>query len=224
MKKNDIAIIKAALDRSLMREDAAIVQSIDSLESPSDEFFARLDKAAEDIIEKRKKTISFKKIISAIAIAALLVSITAFSVAASREKIKGFFVEFFDGFAKLTPEDDVSANNDVNIANVSIGYIPEGFVDSRSTVGYFSATYEWTFEDKVITLSYNESINNSNLLDTDDSSATEVIVGEKAVWRTERFGQVSATWTDGKVVYILATTGVEWEEMVKIIEGISYKE
>ena len=95
MKKNDIAIIKAALDRSLMREDAAIVQSIDSLESPSDEFFARLDKAAEDIIEKRKKTISFKKIISAIAIAALLVSITAFSVAASREKIKGFFVEFF---------------------------------------------------------------------------------------------------------------------------------
>ena len=223
MKKNDIAIIKAALDRSLMREDAAIVQSIDSLESPSDEFFARLDKAAEDIIEKRKKTISFKKIISAIAIAALLVSITAFSVAASREKIKGFFVEFFDGFAKLTP-DDVDADNDVNIANVSIEYIPEGFIDSRVNIANRSAYYEWSLGDKLITLSFVTYSNGSAFLNTDDSSATEVIVGDKAVWRTERFEQVSVTWTDGKVVYTLATTGLEWEEMVKIIEGISYKE
>jgi hypothetical protein len=224
MKKNDIAIIKAALDRSLIRETARISEYIDTLQSPSDEFFARLDKAAEDIIERRKKTISFKKIISAIAVAALLVSITAFSVAASRGKLKGFFVEFFDDFAKLTPEDDLSENKDVAITDVSIGYIPEGFEESGVNVNYRSAYYEWALDDKCIALLYNVHANGSAFLNTDDSSATEVIIGDKSVWRTERFGQISTTWTDGKIVYSLACTGVEWEEIVKIIEGISYIE
>ena len=79
-------------------------------------------------------------------------------------------------------------------------------------------------EDKVITLLYNTALNNSGFLDTDDSNATEIIVGDKAVWRTDRFGQISVAWTDGKMIYSLACTGLEWEEIVKIIEGISYKE
>ena len=60
MKNNDKDIIIAALDRSLIREYEELDKHLNTLESPSDEFFARLDKAAEDIIERRKKTISFK--------------------------------------------------------------------------------------------------------------------------------------------------------------------
>ena len=224
MKNDDKDIIIAALDRSLMREDEELDKHLNTLESPSNEFFSRLDKAAADIANTRRRTISFKKIISAIAVAALLVSITAFSVAASRGKLKGFFVEFFDGFAKLTPEDDLNENKDVAITDVSMGYIPEGFEESGVNVNYRSAYYEWALDDKCIALLYNVHANGSAFLNTDDSSATEVIIGDKSVWRTERFGQISTTWTDGKIVYSLACTGLEWEEIVKIIEGISYIE
>ena len=51
-----------------------------------------------------------------------------------------------------------------------------------------------------------------------------VDVGAYTVFKTEKHGYISATWTDEKMVYILSATGVEWDEMVKIIEGIKVEE
>ena len=44
------------------------------------------------------------------------------------------------------------------------------------------------------------------------------------VFRTEKHGEIDARWTDEKMVYTLSATGVEWDEMVKIIEGIKIEE
>lgn len=217
-------VITQAFTIVLLTETEEIDRQIASEESPSDEFFAKLDERFNKIKDGVKKQTSFKKIIVAVIAATLAFALLACASVAYKEEIKGFFGEFFDGFAKLTPEDDLSENKDVAITDVSIGYIPEGFEESRVNVNYRSAYYEWALDDKCIALLYNVHANGSGLLDTDDSNATEIIVGDKAVWRIERFGQISTTWTDGKIVYSLACTGLEWEEIVKIIEGISYIE
>ncbi len=224
MKNENMEVIVAALDRSLIRETARISEYIDTLESPSDEFFAKLDERFNKIKDGVKKQTSFKKIIVAVIAATLAFALLACASVAYKEEIKGFFVEFFDGFAMLSPEDDLGENKDVAITDVSIGYIPEGFEEIRVKVNYRSAYYEWALDDKCITLLYNIHANGYGLLDTDDSSATEIIIGDKSVWRTERFGQISATWTDGKIIYSLGCTGIEWEEIVKIIEGIICKD
>ena len=224
MRRIDKDLITQALTAALLTETEEMERQIASEESPSDEFFAELDEKFQKIQDEVKKQTTFKKAIVAAIAATLAFTLLACASVAYKEEIKGFFVEFFDGFAKLSPEDDLSENKDVAITDVSIGYIPEGFEESRVNVNYRSAYYEWALDDKCITLLYNVHANGSGLLDTDDSSATEIIIGDKSVWRTERFGQISATWTDGKIIYSLGCTGIEWEEIVKIIEGISYIE
>ena len=59
-----------------------------------------------------------------------------------REKalnIKDFFIEIFDNHSKLTDENVT----DVVLSNVSVSYIPSGFIESNKKIDSVSVMYEW---------------------------------------------------------------------------------
>ena len=83
-----------------------------------------------------------------------------------------------------------------------------------------SGIYEWQSNDNLILLCFESPTSGFIVLDTENSNYTTLEISGSTIHRTEKHGQINATWTDGKLVYSLACTGLEWEEMVKIIEGI----
>ena len=61
-------------------------------------------------------------------------------------------------------------------------------------------------------------------IDTENSSYTTIQINDMVIHRTEKYGQIDARWTDGEIVYMLTSSGLEWEEMVRIIEGVAYQD
>ena len=217
----NLDLIKKALNEVLLEEEAEITKQLSAAESPSDEFYSRLDKIYNEIAEDRKRNISFKKAITAAIIAAVILASFSLSALAFGEEIKGFIIEFFDGFARLTPSDD--ERDFVDARNISIGYIPEGFSQTQSTGSDSSGLRVWSSENKSITLIYNQYVG-AKFLDTENSDYTTLKLDDLTIYRTEKHGHTHVLWTDGRLVYSLTCTGVEWEEMVKIIEGITLTE
>ena len=213
-------LIKRSLTVMLFADDEEISKQIAKIDEPTTDIRQRMDEKFREILRK-EKTVSFKKAITAAIIAAVILvsfSLTAFAFG---EEIKGFIIEFFDGFARLTPSDD--ERDFVDARNISIGYIPDGFSQIRSTGGDSSGLREWSGESGLITITYIQ-FDGTFFTDTDDTNFTEMEYDGLTLYRTERYGQTTVRWTDGKLVYSLACTGVEWEEMVKIIEGITLTE
>ena len=173
-------------------------------------------------IDDQKKILPTRKILTILIAATLIISLFAVVAYAARDKIGGFFVDFFEKYAELTS--DNNDENNYSPSDVSITYLPEDYNETRKNIGIASALYEWKNSEKIITLQFRIFSDGSQAVDTENSENTIVEVGDLTVFRTEKYGQISATWTDEKMVYILSATGVEWDEMVKIIEGIKIEE
>ena len=220
MRHIDKDLITQALTAALLTETEEMERQIKSEESPSDEFFAELDEKFQKIQDEVKKQTTFKKAIVAAIAATLAFALLACASVAHKENIKDFFIEIFDNHSKLTDENVT----DVVLSNVSVSYIPSGFIESNKKIDSVSVMYEWKKDSASIYFRARAQGNTILNIDTENSSYTTIQINDMVIHRTEKHGQIDARWTDGKIVYILATTGVEWEEMVKIIEGISYKE
>lgn len=100
MNKQDKQIIKEALTLYMLKEEAQISKQVETVELPSDEFYERLKAAVTEKVARREKRMTLKKAISAALVAALLIAMMALSVAGAG-RLRGFIIEFFDGFAKL---------------------------------------------------------------------------------------------------------------------------
>ena len=217
----NLDLIKKALNEVLLEEEEETTKQLSDAESPSDDFYHRLDEAFNKIMNERKRTLSLKKALTAAIIAAVILvsfSLTAFAFG---EEIKGFIVEFFDGFARLKASD--GDLNHVDATNLRIGYIPEGFSQIKNASSTSGGARKWEMEDKSITLIYSQD-SGTSFVDTEHFHYTTVEINGFTVFRAEYNGQLHSLWTDGKIVYSLSGIGLEWEEMVKIIEGISLDE
>jgi uncharacterized lipoprotein YehR (DUF1307 family) len=220
MKNENMEVIVAALDRSLIRETARISEYIDKLQSPSDEFFAKLDERFNKIKDGVKKQTSFKKIIVAVIAATLAFALLACASVAYKEEIKDFFIEIFDNHSKLTDKNVT----DVVLSNVSVSYIPSGFIESNKKIDSVSVMYEWKKDSASIFFRARAQGNTILNIDTENSSYTTIQINDMVIHRTEKYDQIDARWTDGEIVYILTSSGLEWEEMVRIIEGVAYQD
>ena len=216
------AMFKEALKIVALDEDKALSRLSDNSHAPSNSFYTKCDEKALEIINKQQVSLPTKKVITILIAATLIISLLAVVTYATRDKIGGFFYEFFEQFVELTPEENL--DNPFSPSNVSISYIPDGFNETRREIGVASGLYEWTNGDSVITLQFTKATKGSVALDTEDSNYLIINVGEITVHQTEKLGQLNATWTDDKMIYSLACSGVEWDEMVKIIEGIKIGE
>ena len=222
MTKDELKLIKDAFRLVITEENKATDKVIASSSVPSERIYRRCDEKAREIIDEQKKSLPARKILTVLIAATLIISLFAVVTYAARDKIGGFFVDFFEKYAELTSEK--TEDNNYSPSDVSITYLPEDYNETRKNIGIASALYEWKNSEKIITLQFRIFSDGSQAVDTENSENTIVEVGDLTVFRTEKYGQISATWTDEKMVYILSATGVTWDEMVKIIEGIKVEE
>ncbi len=217
-----MTLIKEALYAFAAEENAQIERAIESGPKPPESLYSSCREIAEKIATEKKKVLPFRKAIAVLVAATLIISLLTVVVYAARNKIGGFFIDFFEKYAELTSEN--TEDNNYTPSDVSITYLPEDYNETRKNIGITGALYEWKNSEKIITLQFRIFSDGSQAVDTENSENTIVEVGDLTVFRTEKYGQISATWTDEKMVYILSATGVEWDEMVKIIEGIKIEE
>ena len=222
MTKEDSKLIKDAFRLVLTEETTAIDETIASSPIPSENLYQRCDEKAREIIDDQKKILPTRKILTILIAATLIISLFAVVAYAARDKIGGFFVDFFEKYAKLST--DEIDKTQTKLSDISITYIPSGYIKSREKLLNSSSLYEWSKNDNLISLHIAPLNNTSHTIDTENSNYITTEVGDLTVFRTEKHGDISATWTDEKMVYTLSSTSVEWDEMVKIIEGIKVEE
>lgn len=225
MKIEYTKLIKSALISSLMREDDATEELLSTSESPSDDFYKKLDADIKNIRASHHTSLGFKKIVAIIAAALLVFGMTGISVYAFRDRIKGFIIEHFDGFAHLSTDD--TEKQDASARNVSVNYIPEGFEQIKNKYGPFDifVCLEWKKAEKTIRLYCDiKTSQGFTNLDTENSAFRQVAIGDVSVYITEKHGNTTLTWTDDIMVYSLDCFGIEWDEIVRIFEGIKYEE
>ncbi len=219
---NNMTLIKEALYAFAAEENAQIERAIESGPKPPESLYLSCREIAKKIATEKKKALPFKKAIAVLVAATLIISLLTVVVYAARNKIGEFFVDFFEKYAELTHEN--TEENNYNPSNVSTTYLPEGYSETRKNIGIASALYEWNNNDKIITLQISTFTNGSHAIDIEDSNYTTIEVNDFTVFRTEKHGEIDARWTDENMVYTLSATGIEWDEMVKIIEGIKIEE
>ena len=217
-----MTFIKEALYAFAAEENAQIERAIESGPKPPESLYLSCREIAEKIATEKKKALPFKKAIAVLVAATWIISLLTVVVYAARNKIGGFFIDFFDKYLELST--DGHNGTHTSPSDVSITYLPEDYNETRKNIGIASALYEWKNSEKIITLQISTFTNGSHAIDIEDSNYTTIEVNDFTVFRTEKYGEIDARWTDEKMVYILSATGVEWDEMVKIIEGIKVEE
>ena len=221
MTAENLKLIKDALYIIAREENEAIEIAIASSPKPPESLYQRCDEKAREIIEERK-ALPFKKAITILIAATLIISLLALVTYAARDKIGGFFVDFFEKYVKLSTEhtDPPTASP----SDVSVTYIPDAFEETRRDIGARTSVFEWKNNNYFLTLQITCSTNGSYTFDNENSDYTLIELKELSLHRTEKYGQTTVRWTDEKMVYTLSATGVTWDEMVKIIEGIKIEE
>ena len=221
MTAENLKLIKDALYIIAREENEAIEIAIASSPKPPESLYQRCDEKAREIIEERK-ALPFKKAITILIAATLIISLLALVTYAARDKIGGFFVDFFEKYVKLSTEhtDPPTASP----SDVSVTYIPDAFEETRRDIGARTSVFEWKNNNYFLTLQITCSTNGSYTFDNENSDYTLIELKELSLHRTEKYGQTTVRWTDEKMVYTLSATGVTWDEMVKIIEGIKVEE
>ena len=222
MTAENLKIIKDALYIIAREENEAIERAIASSPKPPESLYQRCDEMVDELLKKQKRCLPIKKAITILIASAILISVFAITTYALRDKIGGFFVGFFEKYAKLST--DEIDNTPISLSDISITYVPQGFIKNREKILASSALYEWSKNDYLISIHAAHIKNTSHSIDIEDSNYITVTVGDLTVFRTDKYGQIGVTWTDGKIIYTLTATGVEWDEMVKIIEGIKVEE
>ena len=223
--KTDLLIIKEALTRYSLEETLAISKAMEKVAKPSEGFFDNLDKRVEKIKRDREKTLSFKKAIIALIAATLIISCLSVVVYAisERTKIGGFFVEWFEDHIELVGDGNDKDEN-IFIENVIIGYIPDGFVIVDEDFGYDWKCYEWKNDTSRIYKSCSIVYNGVTDFNTENNNFEIITLGSLILYKAEYATETYFVWTDSNVEYSLDSNNVEWDELVKIIEGISYED
>ena len=216
------AMFKEALKIVALDEDKALSRISDNSHAPSNSFYTKCDEKALEIINKQQVSLPTKKVLTILIAATLIISLLAVVTYATRDKMGGFFYEFFNKYVKLTPEENLE--NRIDSSKVSISYLPNGFEETRRKLSIAGGLYEWKSGDSVIKLMFNIVTKGSYAIDTEDSNYVIIEIDGIQLHKRERLGQTTVTWTDEKIVYTLSTYGLEWDEMVKIIEGIKIGE
>ena len=219
--RNDITLIKEALCRYSCLEAEATRRALQSVESPSPEFFTELDRRVAEIKKVKGGALTFKKAITALIAATLIIAVLAVTAYAISEKINigGFFVEWFEGYAKLNTDSETNPEN--KLKEVSVSYIPDGFVSTDVSGGGDWISYQWKYDESIISLTVTVASDADIFLNTENNYSV-ITVGEHTIYKNEYTESIYTLWTDDKNVYKLNCLNVLWDEMVKIIEGISY--
>lgn len=224
MNNTELIIIKEALSRFSRFENEEIYKSVQQIEPMPQPLRDKLDDSVAELYAESNRAFTFKKTIAILIAATLLIaclSVGAYAIS-ERTKIGIFFVEWFEGYVKLST--DVSKNENASVEKVEITYIPEGFSVVNEQKGKDLISFEWQKDEDVIYMTVVVIREGDGFLNTESDTYTITNVGNYVVHKNEYTDSIHALWTDDNFIYTLSCTNLPWEEMVKIIEGISYEE
>ena len=224
MNNTELIIIKEALSRFSRFENREIYKSVQQIEPMSQPLRDKLDDSVSELYAANNRAFTFKKTIAILIAATLLIACLSVGAYAISEKLNigGFWVEWFEGHIKLSP--DKPATEYFDAEKVVISYTPEGFVNTNMRV--FNNFSIYNYENGTATIEINVyMIYNGNIdLSTDNKQYSTLTIGDFTVHKTEGDNDINALWTNNEITYYIRCTNLPWEEMVKIIEGISYEE
>ena len=217
-------IIKEALSRYSRYETDEICKRVQAVESMPDSLKARLDKKISELLARVNKSFNFKKVITILIAATLIIACLSVAAYAVNERIKigGFFVEWFDGHIKFTADD--KASETVSLENVKINYIPEGFTLTEETKKSRYTTYKWNNGESSIIVEITIFKNGAGHFNTENNNFEILNIGDYEVFMAEYPSERCALWCVDKIEYYVDCSNIEREELIKIIEGISYEE
>ena len=220
MNAKQLEILKAALHIFAVEEIAAIEQSIEHT-NPPETLYKRCDQRAQELTATPTHGFPTKKAIAFLIAAALILSMLTLVAYAVRNSIAGFFVDFFEKFVELTP-DDVGESKSLDLNKIEIEYIPSDYIKTREKVLTGTALHEWKKGEDIITFSAIKYTTGSFAIDNENSNYTVTTIDDIVVHYTEKHGEIGVSWTDKVLIYSLSTTGLEWDEIEKIVKGISF--
>lgn len=216
----DNTLLKEALHIFAAEENKAIEKMLESAPKPQESLYNYCNETAQKIANEQTHPLPFKKAIALLIAAVLIVSMLGVAAYALRDQIGGFFVDFFEKYILFTT--DEADPPSYSPSDVSIEYIPEGFNETRRKMTLSTGSIDWEHDSDIISLFYGLASNMSLATDNENTNLTIMEIGDMTVFLTEKYGQTTVRWTDETLVYILSTTGLEWDEIEKIVKGISF--
>lgn len=217
----DNTLLKEALHIFAAEENKAIEKMLESAPKPQESLYNYCNETAQKIANEQTHSLPFKKAIALLIAAVLIVSMLGVAAYALRDQIGGFFVDFFEKFVELTP-DDVGESKSLDLNKIEIEYIPSDYIKTREKVLTGTALHEWKKGEDIITFSAIKYTTGSFAIDNENSNYTVTTIDDIVVHYTEKHGEIGVSWTDKVLIYSLSTTGLEWDEIEKIVKGISF--
>lgn len=222
--------LRAAL-RSVMEEEwAAVEEELKHVEPHvfSDRFNRRMEEVMR-VREKKKRRSDIVRYVAAAIVTVLLVGGILFvgSKDLQASKFNLEIVEWFEKFFTMEEGEDTREEDDILFEESQIGYIPEGFEKVEESVRFSRVYYKnqnaqedyfilHVHRDKTTSFVDNEEIE-QNIGVNEDGFEYRYIYKED-------MKENIVSWADKEDIYYYLRGTLEKEEIIKIMDGITYRE
>ena len=196
-----------------------IIESASEIELDSTEhrFGAHFEKRMARLLDKMRGDYYHRltrKSVRFILIAAILLSIA--TVALASPAGRSFIIEKFNGYSVYTVYDAEKPNK---ISDITIGYIPEGFeMTDSSIVEDTSAFYTYENESDWLIIEI-EPLNAKYTVDTDNSKTEKITVENEEYLHIFRHEANEYIYNSDKYIYSVSGN-IEQCELIKVLQNI----
>ena len=163
------------------------------------------------------KTISFKRAMTVILVAALFLAF-AVTAYAYREPILNFIEKMFSTHISLSATAEPKLIDKVYV----IEYIPDGFDVTQNVQGKASISMEWKKSEEYIYFNQHPINNTKITLDTENGDYIKSYIGEQAVYYSVSTNTYCLAWENGDYSFMLILpNSLPWDEVERIFLSIS---
>ena len=223
MNGNQLTKIKKALLYTELIE----IKSLEALPDVdivhSKEYNVRVEEIISGDLKARHKIVRTPRQIAALIIVAMLLASLAVTAVAFRKELKGFFVEIFESFTKLTSAPTEDAPKVIE-KRYTIPTIPDGFVLIDEGDNEIIAQTLWLRDNDMLCLE--QSVIGATIgMDTENGEYEKIEVNGFEGHKTYKDGIYTLTWIDAEYAFcIVCSDTVPFEDILEMAENLSVKE
>ena len=219
MTKNKLFLVKKAFYDIAQRE-IAFFESFPEIDIQHSESY---EKAINKLIQKndpeRCKIVFHRRLIAAIISAVLIATLTA---CIFRKPLLDFVEKVFDDHTNFTSGEENKLLEKVYLPT----YVPQGYIQEDYLRGQLGMHITFTSDADCISFQQSPLRASGDFdLDTEDEAYKTTYIGEQAVYYICKNNTYSILWENGVNQFTLtAPADLGWEEIEKIIQGITLSE
>lgn len=220
--------LKSSILEAIELDDARLEEELKNCEPHV--FSAKFEREMEALFERYRRKKKLKRIQRYAMAAAVVLLLTggifylgSGDLRATKTNID--ILEWFENFFTVKDGTDDRNGTEVLFEESQIGYLPEGFEKVREDSAFSIVQFEYVDDSKEYIVI---QVSNGKLSFNADSKVTnqEVCLNENGYEYTmtqkNELGEVTLIWKDKDNIYYYVTGTLEIEELIKIMDGISY--